>query len=321
MLRYEHGGTTDTKLLDFSTNVNPLGLPESVKLALSEHFSDYSRYPDPTCKELKKELSRKLNITERQLLFGNGASELILAVCAALKPKMAMTLMPTFSEYERSVRLYGGSTCNSPESADFAFICNPNNPTGQMVGEGYILELLERGLTVVVDECFIDFTAATSMRYYIEQFPKLLVLNAFTKFYAMAGLRLGYLVGNPQLLEKISEYLPTWSVSAPAQIAGIAALSELNWRERTLEVITTERRYLAEQLKNLGLQVTPGEANFLLLKSDKPMFRMLKEFGVLVRDCSNFEGLDEHYFRIGVKLRRENERLIEAVKNVLNVLA
>lgn len=374
---YEHGGDIyglpDLKL-DFSVNLHPLGLPQGVKEALSVHSAEFTRYPDPDCGELRETLWRYIVCTypeisstfrPENILFGNGASDLIFRICAALHPKKVLIPAPTFSEYERTARLFGkevrfydmppctpGETdciheereaqipveCVAGKSGfvlaedfltqltddtDLVFLCNPNNPTGKLIDHGLLEKIIRlcdaKKITLVIDECFLQFTEAASMITCLSSFHRLLILNAFTKYYGMAGLRLGYLCGDAAYLKKIAGYGPQWNVSIPAQIAGIASLAdEPEWTKKTRSLIRTERAYMTKELTDLGLTIFSSEANFLLIQSDRKLFHPLADRGFLVRNCENFRGLDDSYIRIGLKTRPENESLLSAVKEVLH---
>jgi histidinol-phosphate/aromatic aminotransferase/cobyric acid decarboxylase-like protein len=318
MRYYEHGGNAGENIkLDFSVNINPLGMLESVKQAIIDNADNYTTYPDPDCKELCRALSEKLNVPPDYILCGNGASDLILRVCAALRPKRAYTLTPTFSEYERCVRLFDGEIARG--IFDIAFVCSPNNPTGTLTPLAEIERLLKTGVAVVIDECFIEFTYGESALLLLSRYPNLLILRAFTKIFAMAGLRLGYLLcSDKHLLRRIAENGAVWSVSSVAIAAGIAALKERDFITLTREFVKTERKYVMGQLSELGFEVTPSEANFMLIKSETSLYKPLVERGVLVRDCSNFATLNEHYFRIGLKKRDENNILLNEIRGILN---
>lgn len=344
MERFEHGGDVYRNSgvkLDFSINTNPLGMPEAVKQALITHISDYTRYPDPACRELRQLLSRAHGLPMENILCGNGASDMIFRICACLQPKWALTLAPTFSEYARNVALFGGETYEYPlaEQNGFAvddgilsalspkinalFFCNPNNPTGRLCAPELLTHIVERcaanGTIVVLDECFLDFTDGESLLPRLTQYPNLLVLKAFTKLYAMAGLRLGYLLCvDSALLSSIADFGATWSVSSAAQDAGIAALSSTGWAAQTRTMVKEERAYLSASLQALGLAVLPSDANFLLVKGERPLVAPLLSRGILVRSCGNFSGLDETYFRIGVKTHEQNMALIGALSEVLH---
>ncbi|HWR23804.1 MAG TPA: threonine-phosphate decarboxylase CobD [Feifaniaceae bacterium] len=344
MLRYEHGGDIYTNAeirLDFSANVNPLGMPEAAKRALFATADALSRYPDPQCRALRQALAKKHGIAPDMILCGNGAADMIFRVCTCLKPKKALTLAPTFSEYERPVKLFGGEMVEYrlKEADVFAltdgilealapdvelfFLCNPNNPTGRLAP----FDLLRRtaaacaknGTFLVVDECFLEFTDGPSMVPLLKEFPNLLILNAFTKLYALAGLRLGYLsCADTALLSRIAAFGAEWSVSAAAQAAGLGALEEPAWAERTRDLIQGERAYMRENLTALGFTVFPADANFLLLKSPVPLYGPLKKRGILVRNCANFTGLNERFIRIGLKTREKNGELLQALREVLH---
>ncbi len=344
MRRYEHGGDiygSDGILLDFSVNTNPLGMPESVKRAIIEHLPGYAHYPDPSCRALKSALAAQQGLEASMVLCGNGAAELILALCAALKPRRTVTLAPTFSEYERAAALFGGEVCEhrlleadgfalterilaelTPE-VDMLFLCNPNNPTGQLADPVLlraIAEICRNNKTLLVlDECFIDFTFRESMLWRLKEYPNLLILQAFTKIYAMAGLRLGTLYcADERLLARIADFSPTWNVSGVAQAAGIAALQEKDWLEKTRRIVENERNFMTKALGGLGATVYQSEANFLLVKNEMPLHAPLKAHGVLVRSCANFTGLDERYIRIGLKMRDKNMALLRVISEVLN---
>ncbi len=344
MLRYEHGGNIyvgESISLDFSVNTNPLGMPEFVQQAIIDQIPEYVRYPDPSCRTLRLAIAARYGLDASMVLCGNGASELIFALCASLRPRRVVTLAPTFSEYERAVTLFGGKVLehNLLESQEFVltesvlaeltpdvdmiFLCNPNNPTGRLAEPSLLCRIAEicfnNKTLLILDECFIDFTCGESMLPQLKKYPNLLILRAFTKIYSMAGLRLGTLYSaDEHLLLKIAEHMPTWSVSSVAQIAGIAALDEHNWIEGTRLIVENERDFLTIALRSLGLTVYQSDANFLLIKSKKPLYAPLRARGILVRSCANFTGLGESFIRIGLKNHNENMALLSAVSEVLN---
>ena len=336
MRRYEHGGAYHQDIrLDFSVNLNPMGMPEEVTSALRQGLDACSAYPDPQCSALREALAACHGVRPENVLCGNGAAGLLFSLCACLRPSRALVSAPTFSEYQRSAELFGGQVEEIPlplgaaffsalqPGLDLVFLCSPNNPTGELLPPALLQETARRcrdiGAVFVADESFLDFTEGNSLLPLLKDCPNLLILKAFTKFYAMAGLRLGYLLGEHTLLSRIALFAPPWSVSAPAQTAGLAALSvPPTWGEETRRLVRGERRFLAEALTALGLTVFPSDANFLLLKSQHPLYQPLKQRGILVRDCSNFTGLDERYIRIGLKTREENLQLLQAIREVLH---
>lgn len=340
---YEHGGDVYGNpgiRLDFSVNTHPLGMPQRAREALLAQAEAFSRYPDPQCRALRQALARRHGVAPENILCGNGAADLIFRICACLRPRRALTLAPTFSEYRRAVELFGGSMAEHRlrEEDGFAlgedvlaallpgaeafFLCNPNNPTGRLAPEALLPSIAracaQNGALLVVDECFLAFTRGASLAALCREFPNLLILNAFTKFYGLAGLRLGYLLGDGALLARIEAFGAPWSVSAAAQAAGLGALAEPGWEARTLALVEGDRAFLEAGVRALGLTVFPSDANFLLCKSPVPLHEPLKRRGILVRSCANFTGLDEGYLRIGIKTREQNAALLSAMGEALH---
>ena len=342
MMDAPHGGDIyayDRDLLDFSVNLNPLGMPDRVLRAIREHAEEYDRYPDPHCRALRRALSVRESAPEKWLVFGNGAADLIVLLCMVLKPKRALLPAPTFSEYEKAVRLAGGEVrrfflrqeAGYQVTADYAdavqpgdsvvFLCNPNNPTGALAEPGTVEALLSAcgqvGAGLVVDECFLHFTDGRSCQSRLRAYPNLMVLRAFTKLYAMAGLRLGYLMcADEDLAGRIGAWGQSWSVSAPAQVAGLAAVSEEGWPERTRRFLRMERPWMTDALGALGFFVYPSHSNFLLFQARPDLWDRAMARGVMLRPCSNFPGLDGSYFRIGLKKRVQNEMLLQVLKEI-----
>jgi threonine-phosphate decarboxylase len=344
MRRYEHGGDIHADngiFLDFSVNTNPLGMPESVKRAIIDHIPEYASYPDSSCRALRSALAARYGLEASMVLCGNGAAELIFVLCAGIKPRRAVTLAPAFSEYERSAALFGGKVYEHrlleadgfaltesileelAPGADMLFLCNPNNPTGRLTDPALLCKIAEvcrnNGTLLILDECFIDFTRGKSMLPQLKDYPNLLILQAFTKIYAMAGLRLGALYcADGRLLSRIADFSPAWNVSGVAQAAGITALKENDWIENTRRLVENERAFMTSALGGLGLTVYQSDSNFLLIKSERPLYMPLRARGILVRPCANFTGLDERHIRIGLKTHDENLALLRAVSEVLN---
>ena len=212
----------------------------------------------------------------------------------------------------------------TPET-DLVFLCEPNNPTGVTAGRPLLLQILRRcretGTRLVLDECFgdlLDDPESHTLKGELEAYPNLLILKAFTKLYAMAGIRLGYaLCADRALLERMYLAGQPWSVSVPAQAAGAAALRETAYRERVRSLVRRERPCLAKRLGTLGLRVVPGEANYLLFQSPVSLGEPLARRGILLRSCDNYIGLDETWYRTAVRTRRQNQRLVEALEEIV----
>lgn len=348
MTNFAHGGDIyayPDKLLDFSANISPLGLPDSVKSALTASVDSWSGYPDPYCRKLKTAIAEHHTIPESYIACGNGAAELIYKVAQTLKPRGALVTAPSFSEYRQALSLAGcevfdylldqkNGFCVTEElltalnpSLQLLVLCNPNNPTGQTI-EPVLLDRIiktcaEKQIRVLLDECFVPFlnhADAHSKIPLLSEYPNLLILRAFTKFYAMAGLRLGYLLcSDDLLLESISACGQPWSVSTPAQIAGVAALTDTDYADRLLQLIQLERAYLTDALKKLGLCVIGSQANYLFFQYHGMIDlkeRLLKD-KILIRSCKNYLGLNQTFYRAAVRTHAENQRLIEAVTGII----
>lgn len=352
MKEYTHGGDIvgaraiwKGELLDFSANLNPLGMPESVRKAAEDAVREAIHYPDPLCRELCAAIARRDNVTPEHILCGNGAADLVFRLAFSQRPRRVLVTAPTFSEYEDAVRAAGGEVVYhrlTPEndfdlteavlddlddSLDMAFFCTPNNPTGRLINRDLMLRILERcrekGIRVVVDECFLSLSdpgEQVSLAEELESFSNLVLLRAFTKSYAIPGLRLGYcLSADTALLDGLSRCAQPWSVSGPAQAAGLAALAEPEHPARARQLIAVERSWLTDALRELGLQVFPSQVNYILFRApgvDDLKERLLAR-GVLIRSCANYVGLGSDYYRVAVRPHRENEGLIGAMKEVL----
>lgn len=331
--------------LDFSANINPMGMPPGAVRAAADALQQCTQYPDPLCRELRAALAAYEGIPAEQIVCGNGAADLIFRIVAATHPQRALLLEPTFAEYEQALRSMDCSIAYFPlqESEGFVlpeaflqqltpeinllFLCNPNNPTGRTVSPALLQEIWKRceeaGILLVVDECFNEFLEhpeQNTLKGVLKTGANAVILKAFTKSFAMPGLRLGYgLCGNRDLAERIFSCGQPWGVSIPAQAAGVAALQEQGYLERMRRLIQTERRWLSENLARLGLCVFPSEANYILFRTETeiPLRERMEQRGVLIRACGNYRGLDDRYYRIAVRGHGENERLIAALKCAL----
>ena len=338
-----HGGDVyDGEIqLDFSANTNPYGTPQAVLDAITAAFPRVHQYPDPYCRELVKAISEFEGVPKDWILCGSGAAELIYSYCEALRPETAMELAPTFSEYALALERVG---CRVERYSlkkenhfslteeflpvlarirpDVLFLCNPNNPTGQVIGPPLLEKILNlchrQGTALFVDECFLDLSDdGVSLKARLGDHPKLFLLKAFTKSYGMAGVRLGdCLCSDPALLEKMSHTVQPWNVSTLAQAAGVAALQERAFLQKTRVLIPVERQWLKGQLEALGFWVCPSRANYLLFQGRPDLREQLRKQGIAIRSCGNYHGLEQGWYRIAVRLHEENERLIQAMKEV-----
>jgi len=363
------------EILDYSSNINPYGIPESLKKRITENLEILERYPDPDYVELRQKLSNLNKVNLSDIILGNGATEIIFLFMKVINPKKILIVSPTFGEYERAVKAVGTSrnsidlSCSDDnknienkeieieyfelkESDDFKLnignlknqlekkydlliICNPNNPTGKFLKLAQTEEILKEcnkyDTKLFIDEAFIEFLADGMKESIInteENKKNLFVTRAFTKFFAIPGLRLGYgMYFDKELEKKISEKKEPWSVNNIAELAGLTVLDDTEYIEKTLKWITKEKIYMYEKLNEIsGIKVYETEVNFITGKIDEKLFseglnvkvlreKMLEQ-GILIRDASNFKFLDERFFRLAIKDRTSNDRVIEAMKEI-----
>ena len=341
-----HGGDVygEDIVLDFSSNVNPLGTPPNVLSAISHAALHVRQYPDPYCRALTAAIAAHEQVPEAFLLCGAGAAELIYAYCDALRPKKAMELAPTFSEYSAAASHFGAdivrASLQAPDflpderildklqsqAPDVLFLCTPNNPTGQTIGRPLLRSVLDlslaQGTRVLLDECFLDFTDEKSAKDLLRRYENLLILKAFTKSYALAGLRVGYcLTGDARLLAQMAACAQPWNVSLPAQEAAAAALQNPDWVKRARSLISEQREYLTRALQSLKLTVCPSKANYLLFRAPVGLDEALRREKIAIRNCENYAGLCPGWYRIAVRLAKENEALVNAIRRALEDLS
>lgn len=351
MPEYNHGGDIysfkkkyGSMPIDFSSNINPVGMQKAVLAALCEAAIHADRYPDPRCLELSRKIAEFEQVSPDWVFNGNGAADLIYRIVYARRPKRALLLSPTFSEYEAALRAV---KCRVQffklrESEQFVltrkilkelelgydmlFLCNPNNPTGQVIWPDLMKEIVdtcrETGVTLVVDECFLDFSdhhQELTVKGLLAQNPNLVVIKAFTKVFALAGARLGYLLcANDTFREQVAKAGQPWSVSNLAQAAGIAALENAQeYLETSRKYIRREREFLRYGLTCCGYRVFESQANYLLfLAQDTGLVGKMKQEGILIRGCENYRGLGEGYYRIAVRRHEDNIKLLSALERL-----
>lgn len=333
-----------TMPLDFSANISPLGLPDGVRTAMIEAAGKQDRYPDPLCRDLCAAIARSRKIPADWVLCGNGAADLIWRLALAEKPRRALLTAPTFAEYAAALRSVGCEVVEytlrpetdfaldrkfldaiTPET-DLVLLCEPNNPTGRTTDPVLLHEVLDtctaNGTMLAVDECFnefLDAPGAHTLEGCLPDYPNLLIFKAFTKWYAMAGVRLGYVLSsNTALLERLRAAGQPWAVSGLAQAAGSAALQETEYSRTLHALISAQRPRMMAGLAELGCRVVPGQANYLLFyHSRKDLVPALRKKGVLLRDCSNYTGLGPGWYRCAVRSGAENDAFLQAMKEVL----
>lgn len=338
-----HGGDIYSReyRIDFSANINPFGMPETVKRAAMEGVERAVHYPDTQCRKLREKISKKEQIPAEWILCTNGAAEFLFALCQTLKPKKALLTAPGFAEYEQAAKASGAECsffyCRKEEEfhltedyldflteeIDILFLCNPNNPTGALIEKDLLERILkkcsEKEIFAVVDECFLDFVnedLQNSQKQKLNGMKNLLILKAFTKMYGMPGLRLGYgMCSDESLLRNMREVLQPWNVSLPAQLAGEAAAGEEEFVKRTRAYVTEEREFLAKEMKSLGFRIYDSTVNYLFFEGPKDLYDFCAGRGILIRDCRNYRGLGKGYYRIAVKTREENRELLSVLES------
>lgn len=349
-MKHLHGGDIyqNPNMIDFSANINPLGMPEWIKEAAKKGIDLSYTYPDIECTALRKRISEKFGVSYEEIICGNGAADLIFSIVRAVLPKKALVLAPTFAEYEQALESVGCEVhhyhLKEEENFllgqeyitkfklkvsqgilyDMIFLCNPNNPTGQTIEydllDSIVTECKKVDCMVVLDECFVDFLERPkkySMIEKIMEFPNLFILKAFTKMYAMAGLRLGYgLTSDVSLIEKMHTMSQPWNVSIPAQMAGVAALEKVGFEEETREYIRNEKAYILGVLKRYVKKIYGTSSNYIFFQDEVELYDRLKKRGILIRDCSNYHNLKKGFYRIAIRTREENNALLEALKSV-----
>ncbi|KRE83903.1 threonine-phosphate decarboxylase [Paenibacillus sp. Soil766] len=356
--RYGHGGDLWTaeeawhlpkeQFLDYSSNMNPLGPPDVVKEILTASWRDIVKYPDPAVRELRRKLAQKYEIDPESILVGNGAAELIDLIIRVVKPNTTGLARPSFSEYEEAVHKTGGKLANIPllpqnqfelqwqdveavlPALDLFFLGHPNNPTGKLIPRNVLSNLLQSQRKLVLDEAFMDFVPQESEHSILKlasTSQDLIVIRSMTKFYSIPGIRLGFMVAHPDLITQLRQQQVQWSVNYLAQRMGVAVLEDEAFEQSTREWLSIEKPWLIEQLRHIGLEVVPSDVNFLLFSfpvssgiSVKQAQQVMGRQGILIRDASLFEGLNERYCRVAIRLREDNERLLQALRNMMNEL-
>jgi threonine-phosphate decarboxylase len=349
-----HGGDVDAwarsagieagEILDFSASINPLGPPPSARKAFVKSYGDISRYPNPYGERLKGALAERHRMSPAEVLIGNGSTQLIYLLCAALRPRTALVVGPAFSEYANALALAGADIRQFTPSAedefqfsiqrfmaawdkdcDIVFVATPNSVTGQLIPTTEIKKIAQVASTrksiVVLDEAFIDFVEKESVKTLARQNPYLIVLRSLTKYYALPGLRLGYLLGEARRVAQLAAYQEPWSVNAPALGVALACLKDVGFMMKTARWLEKERKFLSERLTAIeGLHPFTSRANFLLVKIDRngsdalQLRSFLSRKKILVRACDSFLALGTDYFRVAVKRRKDNLRLLAALK-------
>ncbi|MDR2006831.1 MAG: threonine-phosphate decarboxylase CobD [Acidaminococcales bacterium] len=355
--KFEHGGnvyqaarlTGKTPELDFSANINPLGLSAKVRRAIEDNIAKVVHYPDPAAFELREAISSHYGVWPDTLVLGNGAAELIYLLCHVLRPAKVFLPVPSFGEYERAALAAGAHVeyfyldagdcfkidlkklaCALPLGA-LLFMGNPDNPAGNLLPQNgmgdFLAAVREKGCFLAIDESFIDFLPNPeeyTLRRFCAEYDNMAVIHSMTKFFAIPGLRLGFGVFPPMLALRLKGAADSWNVNSLAQAAGKAALSDKAYITESRTLVARLRRELAAALSAFpAVKVFLSPANFLLLDirntglTAKQLCEKLAGRGILIRDCGNYPGLDGGYVRVAVRGQAENEKLLQTLQEFI----
>lgn len=340
-------GIDEDKIIDFSANINPLGYPPGLKETIIKGFDSILNYPDIDSFELVSRLSRYHDIVGDHIIVGNGSTEFMYSIPLTFKPQKALIVTPAFSEYKKGLKMAGAevSYFQADEESDFSvdidrlckrlregfdivYFCNPANPTGVLTSKDELCRVIacagKTGALAVIDEAFIDFVEEESVKKEILRFPNMIVLRSMTKFFGIPGLRIGYAIATPSCAAKMKENKIPWTVNVLAQQAALKALMNGDYIRKTRQYISTERKFLRNALNEIpGLNALKSTANFLLVSIDSraginstELKDCLAREGILIRDCSTFQGMGDRYFRVAVKKHKQNMIFIEKLKEI-----
>ncbi len=344
-------GLSEKHIIDFSANINPLGLPKKIINLIFRNIDAVKNYPQPQSERLKEIIARTYKLKPDNLLVGNGSIELIYLISRALKLRKVAVIAPDFSEYETASKMHGAEVDfffvkenegfkidilklkKFIKKSDAFFLSNPNNPTGRILQKQEMLLLMDicrlNKTLLIVDEAFMEFVddaTRFSLMHKSVSNEYLLVLRSATKFFALAGLRLGYLIGQAKLIKKIAVFEYPWNVNCLAQLAGGALIQDSQYARKSRHFVLKEKDRLLKQLQKIpGIKTYPAAANFIFckletkkIKTAEKLYEALAKKRIFIRDCANFRGLNNQFFRIAVRARKENIQLIEGMNLILN---
>lgn len=334
-------GWRPEEFLDFSASINPFGPPKGSWSAFRESFRQLTAYPDPDCRRLRRRLGARISVPTGQILIGNGSTELIFLIPRALSLRTVFIFNPTYQDYEAAAQAarcriqssllplsptvdhFNSALSRVQSKIDLVFLCNPNNPTGSGLSTDAVTWLARRhpSALFVIDEAYADFVGEENASLLWRQLPKnVIVLRSFTKIYSIPGLRLGFAVAREEVIERLDRFKEPWSVNGSALSVGESLLDEKPFVEESRTRLEEEREFLFGQLSRIpGLGPLPSETNFLLIRrtdggSAEGLKRSLIQEKVLIRSCSNIRGLNRTFFRVAVKRRSENRKLIDLLR-------
>jgi threonine-phosphate decarboxylase len=339
------------KLVDFSISTNPLGAPETALESIRQHLNLIKHYPDPDHEWLLEVLAKSAGVEPNNMIVGNGSTELIYLFNEVFLENgyEAVIPVPSFSEYKAAIERFGGSIvflkCDASKifqlnieelektiskKTRIIFLCNPNSPTGGLYEKEDLLRIIrfaaERNVLVFLDEDYIDFVDDAkrySMAEYVNEYNNLFVLRSLTKFFGLGGIRIGFGIGSPELVEILKNIRMPWSVNSLAMFATAAAVKDTEFIKNSRLLVSQSRKEMLKMFKSIPwLKVYPSETNFLLIQimrddlTSTQLRELLAKKGLLIRDCKDFDGLDNRFFRVTVRRPEENKKLIEQLNSL-----
>ncbi len=341
------------QIIDFSISTNPLGAPEKAVESIRQHLNLIPHYPDPNPEWLLEALAKSAGVAPKNVVVGNGSTELIYLFSEVFLESgyQAVIPVPTFNEYKAAIERFGGNMlfikCDSTNNfrlkledlekviskkTRIIFLCNPNSPTGWLYEKGDILRIIqlaaEKNVFVFVDEDYIDFVddgKRYSMADYVNDYANLFVLRSLTKFFGLGGVRIGFGIGCPEIVRILKRVIMPWSVNSLAMFAAAEAVKDTDFIKRSRLLISKSKLQMLEMLKTIPwLKIYPSETNFLLIEiirkdlTSTQLAESLAKKGILIRDCKDFDGLNNRFFRVTVRKPEENRKLIEQIKSFGN---
>jgi len=336
-------GISGSELLDFSANINPDGPPATVLECLQNLIDNpaaISNYPDLDEFAVRRSLAEYVGVSSDCIAVSNGFVPLLDSVLRVLRLQRCLVPVPAFIEYRRtlersnvemvpySLAAASGFMCDPQnlfdEPCDAILIANPQNPSGVLHPRDTMFRIVEkaadRKALVLLDEAFIDYCPESSLVREIARFPNLIVFRSITKFFGMAGLRIAYAAMGPDLRDQIQEFTAPWSITSLASAAASAAVKDKGYIRRTIELNNARRNQMQAGIEAVGIHVYRSAANFLLLRPYQSIDvrdlweRLVRKHQILLRDCTNYEAMEDSHLRAAVRTEEENERLIAALK-------
>ena len=334
--------------IDFSINLNPLGIRDEIKAALSDSLERSIQYPDMEQRALREKISAAEGLDYANVLAGCGASELISAMVRSTGAKSALIYAPSYTGYERALDSAGVDICyhNTLKESDFdltpddidaigeqtdlVFLCDPINPTGKNIKEEVLEETIRRanaaGTKVILDESFYLMSEGCNGSFrsrsidLLKAYDNLYILRSFTKLFCVPGIRAGVVFASHEGIKEIAGQVPEWNLPVTSEAvisAGYDLLKDKTFLKDTLEKIRSGRQYLTENLRKSGFRVYDSDTSFVLFEGPEGLRDKLLKKGILIRECGDYAGLDERYYRVAVRTEAENKALVNAIGECL----